>query len=293
MDTLELLAHPVRLRIVHAMRGGRLLTTAELGARLPDVSKAMLYRHVDLLAAQGILEVAQEQRVRGAVERSYRLRQDRAAITPEAGAALSPDDHRRAFAAAMAALLAEFSAYLDRDDADPAARPGRLPAARDLAQPRRARAADRRAAPGDRSPAGQPATPDRARYLLSPILFPLEPPSAAARVRMSRLVMCTRYVFEQHALLRKRLRLRTPSARSATKPASEPGQGTPPDDRTRRSNATDDRRAGSNVAHRDVVTRSRRGVRSSGRVREPCERLTEGAPEESPEVVEAGLLARQ
>ena len=32
--------HPVRLRIVHAMRG-RTLTTAQLCARLPDVSKAM------------------------------------------------------------------------------------------------------------------------------------------------------------------------------------------------------------------------------------------------------------
>ena len=65
MDTLELLAHPVRLRIVHAMRGGRTLTTAELGARLPDVSKAMLYRHVELLATGGVLEVAGERRVRG------------------------------------------------------------------------------------------------------------------------------------------------------------------------------------------------------------------------------------
>jgi hypothetical protein len=29
------------------------------------------------------------------------------------------DDHRRGFAAAMAALVAEFNAYLDDEDADP------------------------------------------------------------------------------------------------------------------------------------------------------------------------------
>ena len=34
---------------------------------------------------------------------------------------MSLDDHRRGFAAAMAALLAEFNAYLDRDGADPTA----------------------------------------------------------------------------------------------------------------------------------------------------------------------------
>ncbi|MGC5411546.1 helix-turn-helix domain-containing protein, partial [Streptomyces sp. DT225] len=59
--------------------------------------------------------------MRGAVERHYRLRRDRAAISPEAVSTLTPEDHRRVFATAMTALLAEFTAYLDRDGADPVA----------------------------------------------------------------------------------------------------------------------------------------------------------------------------
>jgi DNA-binding transcriptional ArsR family regulator len=179
MDALELLAHPVRLRIVHALRGGRTLTTAELGARLPDVSKAMVYRHVDLLATAGILEVAQERRVRGAVERHYRLRPDRAAIPAEAGAALSAEDHWRVFSTALAVLTAEFRAYLDREDADPA---------RDLVGYRQ-HAVWLSPAELEEMIAGLRAVilprlaneqaPDRGRYLLSPILFPLEPPPAA------------------------------------------------------------------------------------------------------------------
>ncbi|MFE1519493.1 helix-turn-helix domain-containing protein [[Kitasatospora] papulosa] len=62
------------------MRGDRELTTADLCDRIRDVSKATVYRHVDLLAAGGVLEVALERRVRGAVERRYRLRHDRAGI---------------------------------------------------------------------------------------------------------------------------------------------------------------------------------------------------------------------
>jgi DNA-binding transcriptional ArsR family regulator len=173
MDALELLAHPVRLRIVHAMRGDRTLTTAELGALLPDVSKAMLYRHVDLLASAGILEVAEERRVRGAVERRYRLRPDRAAIT---GAAPSPDDYWQVFATALAVLTAEFRAYLDRENADPsgdlvgfrqhavwlsrAELEQMIAELREVITPRLA----------------NQATRDRARYLLSPILFPMEQP---------------------------------------------------------------------------------------------------------------------
>jgi len=121
MGPLELLGHPVRLRVVHALRGGRELTTGELGERIANVSKATLYRHVELLADGGILEVAEERRVRGAVERRFRLRQERASISAEQLEQLTVDDHRRGFAAAMAALVAEFNAYLDDEDAVPLA----------------------------------------------------------------------------------------------------------------------------------------------------------------------------
>jgi DNA-binding transcriptional ArsR family regulator len=121
VDTLDLLLHPIRLRIVHAMSGGRVRTTAELCARLPDVPRTTLYRHVGLLAEAGVLEVADERRVRGAVERHYRLRGDRPVIGADAAAAMSLDDHRRGFASAMAALLAEFNGYLDGDGAHPTA----------------------------------------------------------------------------------------------------------------------------------------------------------------------------
>nr|WP_236071149.1 ArsR family transcriptional regulator [Streptomyces polyasparticus] len=64
------------------------------------------------------MEVALERRVRGAVERRYRLRRDRAGITADIASSLSLDDHRSGFAAALAVLTAEFTAYLDRETAD-------------------------------------------------------------------------------------------------------------------------------------------------------------------------------
>ncbi|MGW1163662.1 helix-turn-helix domain-containing protein [Streptomyces sp. NPDC002519] len=177
MNTLELLAHPVRLRIVHAMRSGRMLTTSQLCALVPDVSKAMVYRHVDLLSKGGILEVAEERRVRGAVERAFRLREDRAVIDADTVTSLSLDDHRGAFAVALAVLAAEFNTYLEQDHADPA---------EDLVGYRqhavwlsrselRELISELRSVIAPRL-ANQP-TSDRARYLLSPILFPIEEPS--------------------------------------------------------------------------------------------------------------------
>lgn len=66
-----------------------------------------------------MLEIVDEQRVQGAVERVYRLRRERTAVDDDAAAAMTLEDHRRGFTAAMAALHAEFNAYLDRDGADP------------------------------------------------------------------------------------------------------------------------------------------------------------------------------
>jgi DNA-binding transcriptional ArsR family regulator len=177
MDTADLLLHPVRLRVVHALSGGRELTTGELCARMPEVSKVTVYRHVALLAEAGFLEVAEEHRVRGAVERRYRLHQNRPSIDGDAAAAMSLDDHRRGFATAVVVLIAEFNAYLDRDGANPTAdsvsyRQGTLWLSPDELTGLIGKLV------ADLQPclSNQPI-PGRAPYLLSPILFPTEPPA--------------------------------------------------------------------------------------------------------------------
>lgn len=180
VEIVDLMLHPVRLRIVYALSGGRVRTTAELCASLTDVPKTTVYRHVALLADGGVLEVAGEQRVRGAVERRYRLRRDRAAIAAAAGAAMSLDDHRQGFVAAMAVLLAEFNAYLDRPGAEPFAdlvgyRQGIVWLSDDelaeVAGAMQAVLAGR---------AGNPAAPGRRPRLLSLIQFPTEASPASA-----------------------------------------------------------------------------------------------------------------
>ena len=118
MKSADLVLHPVRLRIVQAFLGDRALTTGQLGDLLPDVSTATLYRQVAVLAAADVLHVVEERHVRGVVERTYRLRTEAASLGPEAAAGLTVEQHRRAFTAFVAGLLAEFDRYLDRDDVD-------------------------------------------------------------------------------------------------------------------------------------------------------------------------------
>ncbi len=177
MDTLDLLLHPVRLRIVHAMAGGRTRTISDLCASLLEVTKTSVYQHIGLLTDAGLLEVVDEQRVHGAVERHYRLHRERAVIDQETAASMSLDDHRHGFAAAAAVLLADFNTYLDRDHADPVAdsvgytqhplrlTPGELSEL--ISEIRGSIESKRHSTPA----------PDRRLHLFSPILFPIEEPS--------------------------------------------------------------------------------------------------------------------
>jgi DNA-binding transcriptional ArsR family regulator len=119
-SSADLLLHPVRLRIVQAFLGERPLTTSALSAELSDVPPASLYRHVARLVNAGVLQVVAERRVRGTVERTYMLRLAAASIGPDEVASMSAEDHRRAFMAFTAGLLADADRYLQRPDIDPA-----------------------------------------------------------------------------------------------------------------------------------------------------------------------------
>ena len=185
--TADLLLHPVRMRIVNALSGGRTLTTSELRDRMTGFGQATVYRHVARLVRAGVIEVEGEQRVRGAVERRYRLRPSRARISARTAAAMSLEDHRRAFTAAMASLLAEFGAYLDHAGAKPFTdgvgyrvftlwldRAERGEMLREVSGSLLQRLENR-------------AGPGRTAYRMSPIMFPCEIPARpAGRTRTKR-----------------------------------------------------------------------------------------------------------
>lgn len=129
MASADLLLHPVRLRIVQALLGGREMTTADIRAEVTGVPPATLYRQIAALADGGVLEVAAERKVRGAVERTYRLRTEAASVGPEEAAGMTREGHARAFLTFVSGLLADFDRYLAAAGPEPGAQPGAEPGA--------------------------------------------------------------------------------------------------------------------------------------------------------------------
>ncbi|WP_433653595.1 helix-turn-helix domain-containing protein [Micromonospora zamorensis] len=113
----DLALHPVRIRILRAVAGTR-LTTQALIELLPDVPQATMYRHLATLVKAGLVEVVEERKVRGAVERVYALPAQGATLDPTSLATATPEDHARYFTAFVSSLLSEFSRYLARERID-------------------------------------------------------------------------------------------------------------------------------------------------------------------------------
>jgi hypothetical protein len=119
MASADLLLHPVRLRIVKAFLGDRALTTKQLATELPDVPAGSIYRHVGLLTEAGVLQVVSERQVRATTERTYMLRLYAAQLQPDEVAAMTLDEHGKAFTAYVAGLLGDFDRYVASEPKDP------------------------------------------------------------------------------------------------------------------------------------------------------------------------------
>ena len=77
----EILLHPVRLRSVLSV-AGRAKTSRAIQDDLDDIPQATLYRHINRLVEAEVLEVVDEQQVRGGVERTLALAEDAGSLAP-------------------------------------------------------------------------------------------------------------------------------------------------------------------------------------------------------------------
>lgn len=118
----DVLLHPVRLRIVLEAAADD-LTAGDLAKRLPDVAQATLYRHLATLTEAGVLEVVAERRVRGGVERTFRLVTEKASLGSTDVASMTADQHLAGFGAFAGSLVAAFTRYIRQPDADPGTDP--------------------------------------------------------------------------------------------------------------------------------------------------------------------------
>jgi DNA-binding transcriptional ArsR family regulator len=110
----DLILHPVRWRIIQALARTN-LTPQEISVRLPQVPQATLYRHLNKLAAAGLVVITEERPVRGTVEKVYALSGDGLNLSQADLEHSTREEHMRYFGSFLATLLEDYSRYLQRD----------------------------------------------------------------------------------------------------------------------------------------------------------------------------------
>ncbi|WP_284642238.1 helix-turn-helix domain-containing protein [Paenibacillus silviterrae] len=115
----DLILHPVRLKLIQTLVGGRQLTVGQMAERLPEVPQATLYRHLNLLRKGGLLVVVDQKQIRGAVERVYALADQGESLTEEDLKKATPQDHMQYFLHFLAGLINDFGTYLEGESIDP------------------------------------------------------------------------------------------------------------------------------------------------------------------------------
>lgn len=112
-NLLDVMVHPIRMRIMMTLAGNPGLTPLQMADALPDVPQASLYRHINRLVDGNILIIVEERRVRGTTEKVYALNTaSKTHLTGEDMAALSKDEHMHYFNSFLVTLMDEFSTYL-------------------------------------------------------------------------------------------------------------------------------------------------------------------------------------
>lgn len=113
MSKIDLLLHPIRIRIIMAL-GGQPLTPGQIAQEINDVPQTSLYRHINALLDGGIICVVDERPVRGTVEKVYALVEGATRIRADELEVVSDEDHLRYFMVFLSSLLQDFSSYLER-----------------------------------------------------------------------------------------------------------------------------------------------------------------------------------
>lgn len=111
-------ANPARTKIFLEIHSGQPLTAKKLLEKLPDISQPTLYRHIKAMLDDGIIQVAEEKRVRGVVEKSYSAKFDWTADIERIVTENDGPGYMKLFLQYITGIVGEFSAYCQSGNVD-------------------------------------------------------------------------------------------------------------------------------------------------------------------------------
>ncbi len=111
-NLMEIIMNPTRQRLIQYLAVHGQGSTGEMCKELTDIPAPSLYRHVKMLLDAKLIEVVKEERIRGAVERTYRLAQNQ-------DSNMKNQDIGAMFQTGLISLMTAFQIYFAQEANDP------------------------------------------------------------------------------------------------------------------------------------------------------------------------------
>lgn len=109
------LLNPVRMRILQICLKHDTITTRQIAEMMSDVPIASLYRHINKLSQEHILEVIEENKIRGTIEKVYKLKTNPLTLIHQSVEQGGKEELFNMFYTFVMSMLSDFQGYIDQD----------------------------------------------------------------------------------------------------------------------------------------------------------------------------------
>lgn len=118
LSKIDIILHPVRFKIIQSFLDGQRKTAKMLAKELKEIPQATLYRQLDALVKADVLDITEENQIRGTVEKVYALNTSAVHMTNDDIKELTKEEHLQYFLFFTAQLTKLFEEYLKTEDID-------------------------------------------------------------------------------------------------------------------------------------------------------------------------------
>jgi len=116
IEAIKCIMNPVRIKIIQELNLQKTATTKEIAQACGDIPPATLYRHLNALMKNHIIEVVSENKVRGILEKVYKLNENPAQIISQNPKAITQEELSAVFIQFMFGLLNDFDSSVSQPD---------------------------------------------------------------------------------------------------------------------------------------------------------------------------------
>ncbi|WP_343250548.1 helix-turn-helix domain-containing protein [Diplocloster hominis] len=169
---MDAFVNPVKSKLLLEIYTHQKITTKELSAAFPDIPQATMYRHMNRMLKDGLIEVVEENKIRGVTEKVYGIAFDFDSVGKQLFEKNPGTTLLQMFTQYMMAFLQEFKDYSRRDHINPEQEPFSFTVCPCYASPEEIKDALTRIGEILTPLIQNPSTPDRKMHSFGVILTP-------------------------------------------------------------------------------------------------------------------------